>query len=265
VLCNASECNGRLKPLLSTIRHSLIVHKGLPHHDTDVIQQGMKPWYVKDTQFAQRISEQDMSIFQRVCPDRRYTRGETIFRAGDLATDLHVLAQGQVKLVTLSANGSERILAILGPSDFFGEAFLGDAAYYSVDAVALSDVMTCPVSRAQFLQMSLQAPQFVLTFTQILASHLFDCREQLSASYAPVKFRVIRVLLEQAERFGTHEASGWTTFKTVLKHEELAAMVSATRVSVSMAIAELRDAGLLEGTRGNYRIHSEALVKRLEL
>lgn len=225
----------------------------------------IKPWYIKDTDFAQRVSDEDMAVFMRVCPDKRYRKGDTIFYAGDAATSLHVLAQGQVKLVTPTASGSERILAILGPNDFFGEAFLSESANYRVDAVALTDVTTCPVSRAKFVEMSLKAPTFALTFAEILASHLFDCREQLSSSYAPVRARVVKTLLEQAERFGQFEEGGWVRLSTNLKHEELASMITATRVSVSMAMSELRDEGLLEGTRGEYRLNAEALSQQLEI
>ena len=223
-----------------------------------------KPWYIKNTHFTQRVSDEDMMVFMRVCPDKRFKRGETIFYAGDPATALHVLAQGQVKLVTPTVSGSERILAILGPNDLFGEAFLSESANYRVDAVALTDAVTCPVSREQFTEMSLKAPSFALTFAEILASHLFDCREQLSSSYAPVRNRMVKALLEQAERFGKPEAGGWVQLSTHLKHEDLASMITATRVSVSMAIAELRDEGLLEGTRGEYRLNAPALSQQLE-
>jgi CRP-like cAMP-binding protein len=128
-----------------------------------------------------------------------------------------------------------------------------------VDAVALTDATTCPVSRAQFLQMSLQAPALTLAFCEVLASHLFHCRDQLSSSYAPVKVRAIRVLIEQAERFGRPQEHGWVELSTELKHEEIASMISATRVSVSMAIADLRDDGVLDGTRGEYRLNLPAL------
>lgn len=224
----------------------------------------MKPWFIKDTAFTSRISEEDMAVFMKVCPDKRYQRGEVIFHVGDAATDLHVIAQGQVKLVTPTVSGSERILAILGTNDFFGEAFLAEHEAYRVDAIALTDVITCPISHQQFKHMALTAPGFVLTFTEILASHLFSCRDQLSLSYAPVKARVIKVLLDQAERFGQPENDAWVKLSTELKHEEIASMVTATRVSVSMAIAELRDEGMLEGTRGEYRLHTESLEQQLE-
>lgn len=218
-----------------------------------------RPWFIKDAAFVERLSREDMAVFRRVCPDRRYARGERIFHAGDPATDLHLVAQGQVKLVRPLANGNEHIAALCGPGDFIGESFLLEAARYRVDALALTEVVTCPVDRSQFLQLTLQAPALILAFAQVLAGHLGACREQLSASYAPVKARVLRVLWEQAERFGRPGEDGWLELSTQLKHEELAAMVTATRVSVSMAMAELREEGLLEGTRGEYRLNVGAL------
>ncbi len=225
----------------------------------------MKPWFIKNTSFTSRVSPEDMAVFMKVCPDKAYPKGGSIFHAGDDASDLHVVAQGQVKLVTPTASGSERILAILGANDFFGEAFLAEGEAYRVDAIALTDVRTCPISRSQFKQMALTAPGFVLTFAEIIAGHLFDCRDQLSLSYAPVKARVMKTLLEQAERFGQSDATGWTKLSTQLKHEELASMISATRVSVSMAIGELRDEGLLEGTRGEYRLNVTDMTEQLEI
>ncbi len=224
----------------------------------------MNPWYVTDTDFSERISDEDMSTFRRVCPDRPYAKGDLVFRAGDPATAMHVIARGQVKLVTPTPSGAERILAICGPNDFIGEAFVADDTLYRVDAVALTDVVTCPISREQFAQMSQSAPTFAMGFAEILAAHLFDCRDQLSSSFASVEARVIRTLLDQTARFGEEEDDGWARLSTELKHEDIAGIVSATRVSVSMAIADLRHAGLLEGTRGEYRLHVPALRDRAE-
>jgi len=182
---------------------------------------------------------------------------------GDPATSLHVIAEGQVKLVTAAPSGHERILAICGPDDFIGEAFLQQAQHYRVDAVALTPVVTCPMSREQFLELALRAPTFTLSFAEILTSKLFGCREQLSYAYDPIKQRLVRVLLEQAERFGVASEDGWCSLETELRHDELASMVSATRVSVSTAFAELRARGFVEGSRGRYRLHLPSLQNAL--
>ena len=222
-------------------------------------------WWVRNTSFKQRVGEGDLRTFMQVCPERVYPRGSTLFRAGDPATHLHVVATGQVKLVVATPVGRERILAVVGPDDLFGEAFVGaDDDVYRLDAVALTDVVTCPMDQEQYRRLALHAPGFVLTFTRILADKVFACRDQLARVEAPIRSRVAAVLLEQGARFGTDAGDGWVDLATELRHEDLAAMVSATRVSVTSAFASLRQVGVLQGTRGRYRLHLEGLTTAAE-
>lgn len=223
-----------------------------------------QPFVLRNTRFSEVISEEDRGVFLRVCPERSYPAGSIVFRAGDPAHELHVIARGQVKVLVPTAEGDERILAICGPDDFVGETFVAEGAHYQSEAVALTEVVTCPISRQQFLQMALNAPGFVLGFTQILNEHLFACRVQLASGYDAIIVRVAKAMLDQVARFGKPEADGWATWDTKLKHEDMAAMVSATRVSVSMAIGELRERGLVIGSRGSYRIHVPALKAMVE-
>lgn len=223
-------------------------------------------WHVAGTGFTERVPEPDLRAFMQVCPERAYRRGEYVFHAGDAAVHLHVVARGQVKLVAPTPDGRERILAICGPGDFFGEAFLGvaEGAAYRVDAVALSDAATCPMSHDDYRRLALHAPGFVLAFTQILAGKLFGCRDQLARIEAPIRVRVAELLLEQARRFGRDAGDGWADVDTELRHDDLAGMVPATRVSVTTAIAGLRADGVLEGTRGRYRVHLDGMAAAAE-
>jgi len=218
------------------------------------------PFIVRNTRFSEVVDRQDMDVFMRVCPERPFGRGDAVFRAGDPAREMHVIAKGRVKVTVATPEGEERILAICGPDDFIGDAFVSEGAAYRAEAVALTEVVTCPISRDQFLQMSLKAPGFVLGVCEILSGHLFDCRAQLASGYDPVLVRVAKVLLDLAARFGEPEGEGWVTVASSLKHEEIASMVSATRVSVTMAMGELRERGLVEGSRGTYRLHVPALT-----
>lgn len=221
-------------------------------------------WFVRGTEFSARLDSRDHELFMRVCPEKRYARGDAIFRVGDPATSLHVIAEGQIKLVRTAAGGNERILAICGPDDFIGETFL-QAQVYQADAVALTSAATCPMSRDQFLELALRAPTFTLSFAEILASQLSGCRDQLSFAYDPIKERLVRVLLEQAGRFGRPSVDGWCDLLTELRHDELASLISATRVSVSTAFAELRTRGFVEGSRGRYRLHVQGLQSSLDV
>ena len=220
----------------------------------------MKPWFLNNTDFYKRISKEDLELFRRISPRLHYRKGDLIFHAGDPATALHLIEEGQVKLVSFHPKGKARILAICGHADFIGEAFLKEENRYSADAVAMTEVSACPVSRAQFLQLAEESATFALTFSEILADQLFYCRNQLGDTFDPVKLRVIKVLLQQTQYFGKAlERDGWYELDSELTHDDIASMVTATRIAVSKAFSELRRDGLVEGRRGHYRLNVPAL------
>ena len=213
-------------------------------------------WFAQGTRFSEVMKGNAMDEFMRVCPERPFPRGSYLFRQGDPATQMHVIARGQVKLVSLTPEGNERVVAVLGPDDFLGEAFVIDTEHYLLDAIAITDVVACPMDRSQFTQLALHAPGFTVRFAEILATNLVRCRELLTHSLDPVKRRVAKVLLDQAERFGEREsgAADLVSLRTELRHDDIASLASATRVSASTAIAELRELGIVEGSRGAYRM-----------
>ena len=224
----------------------------------------VRPWYVPESGLTTSISRQDMALFMTVCPEVRYPPGTAIFRIGDPASHVHVITKGQVKLVVGNARGQERILAVCGADDLIGEAFVLHEDRYRVDAIALEEVVTCAMSRDQFAQLAERSGTFALTFAAVLATNLFQCRDQLAQAYDPIRLRVAKVLVDQTQRFGDLQGDGWHRLHTRLRHDEIAAIVSATRVSVTTALADLREMGLLQGTRGRYRVRLEALIANAE-
>jgi CRP/FNR family cyclic AMP-dependent transcriptional regulator len=242
----------------------LVAERGQEPRDPGVKVEERQAWYVKDSGFMKRVDPQDRDVFLNICPERKYQPGETIFHEGDPASALHIVAMGKVKLVRSTMDGRERILAICGPDDFIGEAFLKEADSYRADAVALSQTTTCPIDRDQFKLVAARAPGFALTFAEVLASHLHSCHDQLSASYDSVKVRVAKIVLDQAQRFGRPLVGNRCLLETELKHEDIAALASATRVAVTMAFTDLREEGLITGSRGRYELDFEMLRQLAE-
>ena len=98
---------------------------------------------------------------------------------------------------------------------------------------------------------------------KVLAHRVQELETQLEATTAPVSARVGGAILAFGKRFGEH-SNGKIQLKLDLTHEELAAFVGSTRVTVTNALGELRDLGLVEGTRGLYEIDEAALEEFIE-
>ena len=100
-------------------------------------------------------------------PTRSYKAGDIIFREGDPATELFIIKEGRVDI--LSGN---RLLDGIDGHGIFGEMALIDAAPRSATAVAASDVTVVPISEKQFLFLVSQTPFFALNLLKVLARRL---------------------------------------------------------------------------------------------
>lgn len=217
------------------------------------------PVIATNQQLLQYLKPEERTMLERICPPRKFKKGQAIYRYQDRADDLYIVLDGKVKITVPTADGGERILSVLGPGDFFGESFLSGLERHTSDAVALTDpVVASPVCLDKVLELSQKAPNIPLALARVLANRVRELETQLEATTAPVTARVGGALLAFAERFGEPD-TGRTNLKLDLTHEELAAFVGSTRVTVTNALGELRDLGLVEGTRGTYEIDIPAL------
>jgi CRP/FNR family transcriptional regulator, cyclic AMP receptor protein len=98
---------------------------------------------------------------------RSFTAGETIFHAGDAASELFVVQSGTVQI-----SAGDRVLETLSEHGIFGEMALIDDSPRGATAVAVSDVKLVPVGQKQFLFMVAQTPFFALNVMRVLAGRL---------------------------------------------------------------------------------------------
>jgi len=78
---------------------------------------------------------------------RRLRSGETLFRQGEPSTGFHAVVHGRIALVVRSANGRERVSAIIEAGRSFGEAIMFLEKPYIVSAKALSDSLVLHIAK----------------------------------------------------------------------------------------------------------------------
>ncbi len=225
-------------------------------------------WVIADTGWSQNIQPNDMREMAVICPPKPYRNGEYIYRVGDPAESLFIVLEGNVKLSIPGSTGRDRVVTICGSDDFFGESFLSGSSKQHAQAICLADqTVVCPISRAQFLEVSRRIPNIALLFATVLAARVQTLETQLELMASPTQARLGRCLLLLTQRFGTELNPGVFKLNIGLKHEDLASLAATTRVSATQAISVWRAQGLIEGTRGEYQIQMkafEAMIEQLE-
>ena len=185
-----------------------------------------------------------------------YQRGQTIFAQGDPADAVLYIQKGSVKLTVVSKPGREAILAILGPTEFFGESCLAAQTFRIGGATALSDSTVIRVEKQAMIRLLRQMPVFSELFMMHLLSRNIRIEEDLMDQlFNSSEKRLARVLLLLAN-FGKEGKPEPVVAQ--INQETLAEMIGTTRSRVSFFTNKFRKLGFIE-YNGGLHVHSSLL------
>ncbi len=184
---------------------------------------------------------------------RELKRGDTLYRSGDTGPAVYRVEAGLLKLFLDVAGGKERILSLAGPGDLIG-SIAPSQTQYTESAEALSGSVQVGV-----LDYSAVGHAFELLH-DAGAKQLQQLRDALEDADLPVPARLARTFVRLGDRFGNVQEDGLTRVTLPLTHDNLAAMIGAARETTSTTLAQMRESGVLSGTRGNYSYHLHELL-----
>jgi CRP-like cAMP-binding protein len=172
-----------------------------------------------------------------------------IFHQGDPGGSLHIINSGRVKIVILSEEGQELLVAILGEGDLLGELALLDGHPRTATAVAVGDTSTYTLDQRGFTDFLAGHPQSTIAVAQSLARRLREADERLAESaFLSLSQRLGRQLLQLAGSHGREAAEG-TVLDLPLSQRELAGLVGASRQSVNKLLSQWEQDGILRRRR----------------
>lgn len=91
-------------------------------------------------------------------PEKRFRKGEILFRAGDAADSAYCVRDGTVEILA-GTPPSEVQVALIGPGDVFGEMALVEERPHALTARAASDGLAAVMTRTEFEHELLHDPQ----------------------------------------------------------------------------------------------------------
>lgn len=212
------------------------------------------------------LDPEELVTLARASIRRTYTRGESIFHQGDPGEALFVVAEGIVKIVLLSEDGDEMVLATLASGDTFGELALIDGGPRSASARAVQPTTVFALPREAFLRAVNQYPPLLESLHQALGTLLRALLAQASdLVFMDLAGRVAKLLMAMADREGKVQDHG-ITLDLHLSQSGLAGMVGGSRPSVNQILKSFEARGYLEvkGKRIVIR-HPESLRRRAGL
>ena len=190
------------------------------------------------------LSRDEREQVARVCPERRFGKGDVIFAPGDPPDALYVLTSGLVALSYLSDDGQESILRVFGPGDVFGEVFLTVRAR-PFQAKALSACVVTVIPAKTFLYLLSTIPRIGFNFACVLSRHLVEMAlDRAQASHRWSGQRLALALLKLGAAHGVKKEEG-TAITLPLTHQILADMIGASRETVTRHLRRLKRQGVV--------------------
>lgn len=189
--------------------------------------------------------------------------GEVVYRKGEEAERLIVVATGQLKLLEHTADGGEVVLDLCVPGSFLGGApMLGDVAY-AHDAHALTHGCLLVLAADVFEAVVRDEPTVALNALRLTSQRLRDAQRTVQAlSRRPVETQLAATLLRLAARLGGPETPA-ARLELALSQVDLAAMSGTTPESVSRTFAAWHRRGLVERGRGWIELRDRAALEAL--
>ncbi|HEX3812210.1 MAG TPA: Crp/Fnr family transcriptional regulator [Mycobacteriales bacterium] len=172
-------------------------------------------------------------------------RSRVVFHEGEPGDSLYVVLEGKIKLGRKSPDGRENLVAVLGPSDQFGELSLFDPGPRMSTATAVTDARLARMTKPALRAWITNRPEIAERLLHVIARRLRRTEHMLAdLIFTDVPGRVAKALLQLAQKFGTLE-NGNLRVTHDLTQEELAQLVGASRETVNKALADFAARGWL--------------------
>ncbi|HEV2088071.1 MAG TPA: Crp/Fnr family transcriptional regulator [Cryptosporangiaceae bacterium] len=172
-------------------------------------------------------------------------KGQTIFSEGDLGDSLYIVMSGKVKVGRRALDGRENMIAVMGPTDLFGELSLFDPGPRTASAQAVTDAKVARLRQSALRPWLTNRPEIAEQLLRVLARRLRRTNDALAdLIFTDVPGRVAKNLLQMAKRFGSREGNALRVTHD-LTQEELAQLVGASRETVNKALADFASRGWL--------------------
>ena len=213
-------------------------------------------WRLHSNQIAQTLQDQPYAVPLRV------SGGETVYSQGSLASHLYVVLRGRVRVSMSRPDGYDFLLEIMGAGAILGEGAALDGGLNFSSAVAEEESQLLQISARDLPGTLASNPALATALLAVTATKQRVLAQRLLAlTQASPKSRIAEMLLRLGATYG-HQHGNEMQIDTRLSHEQIATLIGVTRVSVTRALVELTEAGVIRIEPGQF-VKAAALMRTL--
>ena len=186
-------------------------------------------------------------------------RGTTIFSKGNIGTSLFAILEGQVKVISFSAEGKNAVFNILGARDIFGEIAFLDGGLRTADVMAATDCKLMVIERRDFLPLVHSRPDIAQKLIEILCARLRNTSRQVEdLMFLDLPRKLAKTILRLSEAGNASRSR-----KIALTQSEIAQIIGASRESTNKQLREWEERKWVRLERGGLVLLSSESLSAL--
>jgi CRP/FNR family transcriptional regulator len=212
--------------------------------------------------FLACLPDEEFTELERIVIEKHFHKNNVILLEEDTPNFMYVVYSGKVKVVRISSDGKEQIVAIHKKGDFFGEMAILDGKTRSATVIAMEDVHVGLIHRNDFERL-LNNPKVLREIISILCSRLRGSLLMLKVlSFADAEQRIQAILTHLSTQYGVKDQRG-ILINARLTHKDIAGYASLSRETVTRILDRFVKAGEIEFLDNKYILLKPSFLEKM--
>ncbi|SNB46126.1 Crp/Fnr family transcriptional regulator [Geobacter sp. DSM 9736] len=202
--------------------------------------------------FFRDLPEAEFDEIERVIIRKRIARNQIVLFEEDTGNFMYIIFSGRVRVVHLSDDGKEQILAIHKRGEYFGEMSLFDGKTSPATVISMEETEVGLLAKPDFQRIVYRNATALHHFIGMLCDRLRESWLMLKImSFADAEQRVRAVLKNMGALYGTKEQQG-VILALKLTHRDIANYASVSRETASRLLSKFVKSGEIEILRNKF-------------
>lgn len=182
------------------------------------------------------MSKEMSEIIEKAGYIKRFEKDEMLYHQGEIATNFCYLKSGRVNVFMTSFDGMQKTLNTVNKGELLGEGAFFDKKPRVSSAKALTDCEVVIIDSETLFELISINPKIALVLLEILSDRIRSLTSQLNSM----------TFMQAYERIAACLAENCRGPLINLTHEEIAAAVGVSRITVSKILASLTAKGIIQ-------------------
>lgn len=189
------------------------------------------------------LSDDELAEISGKITVRRFKKNDMILHEEDTSEFMYIILSGKVKVLQMTEEGRETILAFHEAGDFFGEMSLIDGKTVPAAVAAIENSEVAIISKNDFYSLLFVQNKVLVQLLRIFCARIRGAYERIQIlSFNNAAQRVKTLLIMLSEMNGQETEKG-TRLNLKLTHQNIADMTGITRETVTRILNKAQKDG----------------------